>query len=457
MKSPTFNHLYIQEKPDNDTRERLRDYLVSSEREEPLVFVGRQDIRDYVQKKIEHLRRANKSFSSTIVVQGAPGAGKTSLSKIIAKDMASDNELVVVSLPPAVFSDPASVLQGFISHEHVDFPELSRSHGRQGGGTLDAKVLKLNGPLSSQLPSLAAMVEKSPTNLWGFARTALTAGKELVFLLLVDEAQRLGVGEDVRAEQTVLSALHDGDHLADLKILPVFLGLSDTDTALSRVGITREAQDIFALGPLSHEESMYVVVSTIRELGVEMSFKDEDIDRLGYQIGFACDGWPRHIHNYLQALVSEMEDCLEHGKTYLDLDKVLDEGHDNRIRFYSRRLSRIVGYDDLHKSLDLLAMKYEMNAEMGKADVFDHFMQATRNDRDVGNGMITECVHNGILQKFENGNYGFSIPSLQAFLANGRDVEKTKEQLRKKVDEETGRVGAPDDGHMQGSKGGRFD
>ena len=437
MKSEISNHFYFQVKLDSETMDALRNYMISSEREYPLVFEGRHEIRNYVKDKIAHLRRADRSLSSTIVIQGAPGVGKTSLLEKIAEERAKDKNLVVVSLPTDAFDDPAAVLQGFISHEGTNFEELSRAYGRQGSATLDAKIFKAGGVLSSQLPSLATIVKESPTSVWGLVKESLNTGEDPIFLLLVDEAQRIRPDGDGSGKNTFISALHDGKHLAGLKILPVFVGLSDTDDALSNAGITREAQDGFTLGPLASKECVQVVLATMDALGLTDLFDQVDRVSLGRQIDLAGDGWPRHIHNYLQALVAEIEVCQQEGETYIDFDKVLDEGHDNRIRYYFKRLNRITGYDDLHSYLDSLAMKFEIDEEMKKGDVFDHFQSATGVDRDVANGMIDACVHNGIFQKFQNGNYGFSIPSLHTFLANGRDVEVTKDLLRSRVAEET--------------------
>lgn len=69
---------------DEEARSNLLSYINSQDRGGPPVFVGRQDIFQHLAQDVEECR--SNTWGSTCysrVIQGAPGAGKTSLIKEI--------------------------------------------------------------------------------------------------------------------------------------------------------------------------------------------------------------------------------------------------------------------------------------------------------------------------------------------------------------------------------------
>ncbi len=57
---------------------RLRELSESGERGEPLVFAGREDIIQMAERKMRQLP-PNGAAGNTVLIEGAPGAGKTAL------------------------------------------------------------------------------------------------------------------------------------------------------------------------------------------------------------------------------------------------------------------------------------------------------------------------------------------------------------------------------------------
>ncbi|MCY4656707.1 MAG: ATP-binding protein [Gammaproteobacteria bacterium] len=443
----------------DDEQKRLVSYLRRNERMQPIAFEGRHDIRKHIKEQITAVRESPEPICSTVVVQGAPGAGKTSLLRQIKHDvlnMPNSGDIIPILIEIEQFNDPMLLLEKFLDHGKVNYESISKSYSEDGKGTFNLSVLKFEGGIQAHLPALDTRVRESPGRIWNVIRQSLYPGDDPIFILLVDESQRVKPND--RDTNTLLANIHGAINLAGLRIIPVFAGLSDTDDALSQVGITREACEDFILDSLSPDEGARVVLSSLNALGLKKLFYPEDKANLVHQISIAGDVWPRHIHSYLHALVAEIVLCQKEGRTHIDMDKVLDEGHDERISYYFRRLKRIKGYDDLHKHLDALALKYDIGAEMETGAVFDSFQNASGANRNDVNGMIDACVHNGIFRKFENGNYGFAIPSLHTFLATGRNPEITKELLRTRFDGDTGGGGgALGDGHMKSFKRGSFD
>ncbi|MCY4656283.1 MAG: hypothetical protein OXC80_05640 [Gammaproteobacteria bacterium] len=416
----------------------LATYLEQNEREHPLVFEGRHKIRNAMTKRIEYVREKAEPVCNTMVVQGAPGAGKTSLLKQIELDIdGSDNEdVVVVRCEGGRLSDPAIVLQGFLSHKWTNFEQLFRSYTKKKYGEIDFQLMKLGGGLDTHLPSLADRARNYPESIWHVISGCLHPGEKPIFVLLVDEAQRIKPNNE--NENTLVTNMHGAVDIAGLKIIPMFAGLSDTGKQLEHLGITRRATMDFMLSLFAPEEGRQVCVSTIQKLGLEKLFTQNQIDHIAHQLDRASDGWPRHLHHYLQTLVREVANSHLTGDSQLNLNQVLDEGHDIRIGYYQMRL-QVTGQAEFDEELDQIAKDHQAPGEtITYKELSAYFSKKDVDSSKSVKEIIDTYVHNGILDELLDRSYMFPIPSLQTFLANHRDVDRTKELLRGRVSQETG-------------------
>ncbi|MCY4656282.1 MAG: hypothetical protein OXC80_05635 [Gammaproteobacteria bacterium] len=433
------NEMQFQESLAPEELSALNFYLEANEREPPLVFEGRHDVRNAIGKRIAYVREKDQTVCSTFVIQGAPGAGKTSLLNQIEIDVDQDNkeDVVVVSLESDDFNDPVSFLQGFLRHKDTNFEQLFLSFGKKGQRGVDFKFFKAGGELETILPSLADRVRSNPAGLWGTIRGCLTPGVNPVFLLLVDESQN--IFPNISNKNTILTRLHSARNIAGLKIIPVFAGLSDTGKRLEQLGITRRSRYDFMLSLFTPEEGRQVCISTIQQLGLEKLFRPNQINHIAHQLDRASDGWPRHLHHYLQTFVKNVRNSCKRNKDHLDLEEVLDDGHDIRIGYYQMRL-QVTGQAEYDEQLDQIAKDHQAPGEtITYKELSGYFSKKDVDSNKSVKEIIDTYVHNGILDELLDGSYMFPIPSLQTFLANDRDVDRTKELLRGRVRQETGR------------------
>ena len=405
----------------------LASFLEQNEREYPLAFKGRHEVRNAITDRIKYVRKQNKSLCNTITVQGAPGAGKSSLLHQIEIDAGElqEQNVIVVTLESDEMHDAVSVLQGFLKCEGINVEDLWRSFDTRGQGRKDLKHPKLSSGLDNLLPSFADTVRNNPGMIWETIRDCLDEGDEPIFLMLVDESQN--IDPTMLNKNTILTRLHSARNIADLKIIPVFAGLSDTGKCLEKLGITRRSRVDFILSGFSADEGRQVCVATIQKLGLDKIFTPNQISHIAHQLDLASDGWPRHLHNYLQALVREVSRS-QREKINLDLNTVLDEGHDNRIMYYQTRL-QVTGYRQHGKELNQIAKDHQsIDDKISYASLSGYFSDKNLNDEQIEE-IIDAYVHNGILNERLDGLYEFPIPSLQTFLMCDRDVDKTKEML----------------------------
>ncbi len=421
-----------------DELEQTHSYLTRNERLPLIVFEGRLDERAHIKDQIAAVQKSGKPICSTVVIEGAPGAGKTSLLNQIEKenlDGPINSGVIPIMMEVEVFNDPVLFLEKFLLHREVNFEALSKSYTQDGKGKVDLKLLELGGGIQSHLPALDTQIRESPGRIWNVIRQSLYPSDDPIFLLMVDEAQRIEPNSG--SKNTLVSNLHGAVDTSGLKIIGVFAGLSDTGKCLEQVGITRRSREDFMLSSLSHEEGRQVCTATIEKLGLEKLFTPSQIDHIAHSLDIASDSWPRHLHRYLQTLVKEVANSHLKGTSYLDLNQVLDEGHAIRIQYYQTRL-QVKGQRQFDKELNQIAKDHQTE---GKKITYEKlsgcFFEKVTNLKEVEE-IIDSYVHNGILDELLDGSYVFPIPSLETFLASGRDVDKTKEMLRSKVREATG-------------------
>ncbi len=280
--------------PDTDgpDLDGLEEFAKRGDRRSARFFVGRADLIDLVEGACAIAKKAFKDGESfegaTLLLQGAPGAGKTALLTELRQrwEKAGGTAPTAVKIRPAHLEDPAEVAgrvaeavsPGSSGEWRTErFWEVSaeaRAFGSGGGGRKGRSV----PPATATLDALR---ERLPPFRW-----------KRPFCLMVDEIQ--GVWSE--AEQKVrpkaadtLLALHD--EALGLPIVPLYAGLGDSHDILSKANLTRLTTGyVRSLGALTGEEAEEAVDRMLKEFRV--SRRDDGVGWPKYLAGLS-DGWPQ--------------------------------------------------------------------------------------------------------------------------------------------------------------------
>ena len=436
-----LNHPYI-----NDVgRSNLREFVGAQDRATPPIFVGRKEIIGRIVDDVSSCRsNTDAARCYTLAIQGAPGAGKTSLLSEIRQRLVGESGSVgplhVVSLEWNELSEKVSVASAFINTYNG-----RHSNARVEKTTTATKKLGLKGTgLEHQTTvsenTLAQQIQ-SKGSLWSTILENLSNDNELpVFLLLVDESQNIVADTaDPNGKNTIVSNLHAGFQATEgLRIVPVFTGLPDTQSVLASRGISRlpDESSIY-LGCLTRGETEELVDRWMRHdaFGFENLFSDADIQRVARMIAVASEGWPRHANTYLRVLGRSILDHGVNNDLNIDLDGVFDRGHDNRRAYYQMRLrtAKLGRYAGVIR--DAAQQSEDGVIELATLDaIIEENYGDVRLDAE---SLREDALHAGILEYASDDDeerFKFPIPSFFSYMHVGRDPTEFKAKMREHMD-----------------------
>ena len=317
----------------DEQRAKLIGFSEDGARSPPPVFVGRDEaIADILraadrvyERWLENPRKPQR-HAMTRLIQGAPGAGKSTLIERI-------QELAGQGAAPSGTRHLALFLSA---------SELSRP------GDLEERI-------STQIPggrlatAAGAVVKLASSLLIGSSRPASgAAGKaeEAVrkvgekrfpgtILLMIDEAQQV---EPNSSKADALRTLHQALH--NLPILPAFAGLGHLRGHLKQKGIeiSRFAgpECIHTIQGLSPNESDALLESWLEHFGVEASARDLSL----WQAAMLRDaqGWAMHTYDFLAPLARALAD-VPHPRNLsaVDIGAVRQAAARRRLGHYAER------------------------------------------------------------------------------------------------------------------------
>ena len=401
--------------PHLDWRDKVQRYVGAGDRGEEPCFVGRGELFDLVDLMAD-AACAGQRDSRTIVIGGAPGAGKTAFVRELAKRRKNAGA-VVVELRPGemnpfrLFEEVAEAV-GAPVREQQD-----RSRTTTGEvGVLAAKA-KTGTSTTTLEPGDAARIARTDGVPWKLLRERFGAhlGGDKPLLVLCDEAQNL---EPDATTRVLLDSLHHGDPdtTAPIPLVPVFAGLSDTADVLDACGITRPTEgNVRSIGALSVGESMEYALKTLAHLDAEGPQGDKA--RWAEWFAATCDAWPQHLRIQMGAVAEEMLRADTPILRKLDGTKIAQAASAARNRYYGRRL-KATRYPILAPVLQAVA---EHAGQDGVA-LDDLAAEATRllegrEDPPTSETLLLSAIHAGILQETERvGHYACPIPSMRRWL-----------------------------------------
>lgn len=273
-----------------DTREWLRKQgEFDKDRAPPIHFAGREEELGTILR-----RSADPMPGNTIVVQGAPGAGKTALLREAAARFSASDRQALLYESPWKKAGEVNVLRklsiaSFGTDPSVFTTTETSSRSAQG------KLFGIGG-------SLTKTEQKTPIEFRDWTdfldRHEGLAHKARPVLVLVDESQNF---ENDAGE--LLAQLHTQS------VFPFTLvcaGLANTKDKLDEIGISRVGNNaILQIVALTKAEAMESIGGALDRilknkcLTPPIQYSEKDMEKWTVMLGNGSLGWPQHITSYL--------------------------------------------------------------------------------------------------------------------------------------------------------------
>jgi len=346
-------------------------------------FHGRTQILNNFERLLEDFAR--KKSGTVIVIQGAPGVGKTALLHE-CKKCAWANRWEIANIGIGALWDPDNLLNSLGYEKRYTRTERSARLGiRWGGWGWKSARPKPNvkNILKNGIPPL---------------------------LLIVDEAQALAdqnvPSKDNKATAIeVLEAIHNGRLNRPVVLLAG--GLRTTLKGFDSLKVSRFAEDCYVeLGALSKESERAVIHDWIVKEGGAKGDPTQWIDTIARE----THGWPRHVHSYAKCASNQLKE--DSGIMTTDgLDAIIESGRKGRIQYYKQRINKFHG-DELQCLLDSIA-DVSSKASTSRLTIMSALTQIY--DKEEAEVLFDKFIEKGIIEQDGDG-YVIPIPSMHTWL-----------------------------------------
>lgn len=329
---------------------------------------------------------------ATVLIQAAPGAGKTALLTECAR-LAGRWGWMVAEVEPGDLLDPKALHESIRSSWQDWLSWLKRGSAGINLGVFNADV---------------EFGREESTPLGGLKKGSAP------LLLLLDEAQNLAdIPRDPRdqfmAAKTFLKAIHAGK--VGRPVILMAAGLGATTEAFERLGISRFEGDCHInLGPLKQEDVHAVLRDWLKKGGRAEGDPTSWIDTIAKE----THGWPQHIMAYVKPVMKHLADKKNQKRmTPEGLQAVLTEGRERRAKFYTDRGRGFQG-DELHCIARVLA-RVSPGTGVAQRDIITSL--SLEYDHDTAGVLFRRALHKGILDERDN-RYVVPIPSMHTWLVD---------------------------------------
>ena len=409
-------------------REMLRQFVARGDRHEPFKFVGREEIFKDVEEQLRQTREIGKNFQNTRVIQGPPGSGKTSILRELARRYAGTT-VVPVMLSGTDLSNKITIAERLISSCGFHPRALYEKSTRKIAGDIGVGGLGLSLEINTQ-GRLPIEELEGQTPVWSVLSRCIKMPEEIIFLVLVDEAQR-AQGTKHSQESELAIHLADGD-TGHLKTLTVFGGLLSTSLRLAELGassrlVSRGLRRVSSLEPGDVQE---LVEAFLNHAPFGLDVLDIDRQPIVDTVVNASDCYPRHVHAYLSGLAEEFATQQD-----ISIDRALDTGKHMRVDFYKE----LFGYaesPEYTKTLTQIARGTGSNEPFTLEHIWRTAQEfgMTQEDFKETHKWIVHCgiIHETTDSNPSNPSFEFSVPSLRTYVLTGCDRAQTLELLREK-------------------------
>ncbi len=366
------------------------------ERGEARYFHGRVKILDDFKELLGRAKAGNSGTS--VLIQAAPGAGKTALLYECAR-LARAQRWQTAKIQLDALWNPTTLLQSLGRKKKAKQKERGWSGKLEGGVAL---------PGGGNVKGSEGYESRKKSAL----RNTLDVLKDGdgALLLTLDEAQILAKftpSEQKHRVIIILDAIHNGG--VERPVILIAAGLGATAAAFDSLGISRfDAGCQINLGPLGEGPRRAVIQDWLLEEGGVKGDPAPWIDAIAVE----THGWPQHIMAYVWPALKQLE-LTEGELTSEGLKTVLKEGRMGRIRFYEARAQNFPR-EQLHCIARVIAYA-PSGTSIAKMDIIASLR--LDYDHDTAEKIFTLALHKGILDERKN-RYVVPIPSMHDWLVD---------------------------------------
>ena len=275
----------------------LQNFINDGEKDHPPVFVGRDDIFKNILTKARRTGERKTSIpGNTTVIQGAPGAGKSSILGYLTRLNVADNEPKALSISSVELEENfPDILLAIAALGRTDKSKLKNMALKTAQSAGGLALLDVLGLIDLNLQNLKGLFQSHDIRNIGSLHKAFPMEQwDTPVIVAVDEAQNLPSGRDSQ-QARFLRALHEA--VTKLPLTLVMAGLGDTRERLQSMGLTQGVH-AWSIGGLTQEETDLLTDKWCAHFGIRVGAQRSRIDALIAR----TDGWPRHVHWAQQAL-----------------------------------------------------------------------------------------------------------------------------------------------------------
>ncbi|MCY4151746.1 MAG: hypothetical protein OXE94_05860 [Aestuariivita sp.] len=403
-------------------RENLQNFVNDGAKDHPPVFIGRKEILDCVLTKARRAGERQLGLpGNATIIQGAPGAGKSSVLSQLEIRAPMDVHARVVKISSVYLEERIPEVVRAIAFagasEQIQWFDLWTRLG-------PTWLQNLPHIKDIQIPSytdLTDLQEKRPRSTW-----------KAPVIVAVDETQNLPSGKS-SAPAKFLRFLHEGS--TTLPITLVLAGLSDTNSIIQEMGLTHGVEPL-SLGCFKTEELSELTCKYCAHFGIKIGSQRNRIDGLMAP----TDGWPRHVYWAQQALAAALLADGIDGKAdrISDWPAIYAQSETLRQGYYRTQYSdvmkraerlttkvmwRVAQAEALGEGISLAEIIAEVDAACDSNKGGKFRMPLGYNEETF----VTHLIHRGVLQDVTDSNaMTCPIPSFQTYILKrgGQDPSK---------------------------------
>ncbi len=269
-------------------QKRLQNFVDDGEKTPPPVFVGRADILQHVLTKIRRTGEKMEGIpGSTTIIQGAPGAGKSSILSELERRAPDDVNARVVKISNTDLE--------------TNLPNITRAiafAGAAGSEQWFELWTRFGAGWFQRLPQMTNLQIPACADLNELLQMRPRSDWTAPVIVAVDEVQRFAHNKCGPHAQ-FMQQIHDAS--TTLPITLVLAGLGDTQSVIQDLGLTHGLRP-FSVGSFDAKERDELTDKWCAHFGIAIGAQRSQIDDLMSP----ADGWPRHLHWAQQALAESL-------------------------------------------------------------------------------------------------------------------------------------------------------